>query len=159
MEEVADDTRNASPTQIGAAHVGRLARLLAGLAVAAALMASVAGCSPLLGLPELSNGGAATSSNEVRMGISSFLQQQVTIKAGESVKFVDSAQAGGIHYLCVGQNQRCQPTPGTPAQLANPQGLLFKNGQPPALIQFKTPGVYKVICLIHPGMEVTVVVK
>lgn len=138
---------------------GRLARLLAGAAVAVALALSIAGCSPWLSLSDLSNAGTSPASNEVRLGISSFLTNQVTIKAGDAVKFVDSANAGGIHYLCVGKNQRCQPTQGTPAQLANPNGLLFKNGDQPVNITFKTPGTYEVICTIHPGMVMTVVVK
>lgn len=137
----------------------RLARLLAGAAVAVALTLTVAGCSPWLSVSELSNAETPPASNEVRLGISTFLTNRVTIKAGESVKFVDSANAGGVHYLCVGKGQRCQPTPGTPAQLSNPNGLLFKNGDQPVNITFTTPGTYEVVCIIHPGMVMTVVVK
>ena len=136
-----------------------MARRVAGLAIAVALALSVAGCSPWLSLSELSNAGNPPASNEVRLGISSFLTERVTINAGQSVTFVDSAASGGIHYLCVGKSQRCQPTSGTPAQLSNPNGLLFRNGDAPVNITFKTPGAYHVICIIHPGMEMTVVVK
>ncbi len=139
--------------------LARLPRLLASAAVAAALALSMAGCSPWLSVSELSNAAPPPASNEVRLGISTFLTEKVTIKAGQSVMFVDSAAAGGIHYLCVGQGQQCRPTPGTPAQLTNPNGLLFKNGDPPVNITFKTPGTYSVICTIHPGMVMTVVVK
>lgn len=137
----------------------RLPRLLASVAVAAALALSMAGCSPWLSVSELTNAGTPPASNEVRLGISTFLTEKVTIKAGQSVMFVDSAAAGGIHYLCVGRGQQCRPIPGTPALLTNPNGLLFKNGDPPVNITFTRPGTYRVICTIHPGMVMTVVVK
>lgn len=136
-----------------------MARRVAGLAIAVALALSLAGCSPWLSVSELSNAGTPPASNEVRLGISAFLTSRVTIKAGQSVRFVDSAASGGIHYLCVGKDQRCEPTTGTPAQLSNPNGLLFQNGDAPVDITFKKPGTYHVICIIHPGMEMTVVVK
>jgi plastocyanin len=131
-----------------------------GLLVVAMLALSLAGCGSFLSMTTLSTGeGAAPPSNVVELGISNFIQHRVTIKAGQSVKFTDSPSSGGIHYICVGENLTCQPTPGTPEQLANPSGLYFTNGQAPVSIQFNQAGTYKVICTIHPGMEVVIVVK
>ncbi len=120
------------------------------------LMVALAGCTPPLHFAQLSGSQGPVASNEVVMGISNFQQQQVTVKAGQSVIFTDPTSSGGVHYICVGTNVTCKPTPGTPAQLAGPNGLAFTNGAAPVSVSFKTPGVYEVICTIHPGMKVTV---
>lgn len=128
------------------------------VALCLALLFGLAGC----GAPEiaqLSGGTSAVASNEVDMGISSFIQQRVTIKAGQSVKFVDPSGSGGVHLICVGTNLTCRATPGTPKLLAGPNALTMSNGDPPINVPFMTPGAYKVICTIHPGMEVTIEVK
>jgi plastocyanin len=131
-----------------------------GLALTLALMIGLAGCQAPLTSPQQMNGrSSGVASNEVDMGISSFIQQRVTIKAGQSVLFADPAKTGGIHFICVGTNLKCQPTPGTPTLLAGPNGINFSNGDAPISIPFKTPGAYKVICTIHPGMEVQIFVK
>jgi plastocyanin len=131
-----------------------------GVAVLVVLALCVAGCGPLLSVTALSVGeGTSAPYGVVEVGISTFLQRQVTIKAGQSVRFVDPPSGGGVHFICVGERQRCQPTSGTPAALANPNGLYIANGQAPISVPFKTPGVYQVICTIHPEMEVSIVVK
>ncbi len=131
-----------------------------GLLVVAMLALSLAGCGAFWSVTTLSTGeGTAPPSNVVELGISNFIQQRVTITAGQSVKFTDPPSSGGVHFICVGENLKCQPTPGTPAQLAKPSGLYFTNGQAPVNIQFKQAGTYKIICTIHPGMEVVIVVK
>jgi plastocyanin len=131
-----------------------------GVLVVAMLTLSLAGCSSSLSVTQLSTGkGIAPPSNVVELGISNFIQHKVTIKAGQSVKFIDPPSSGGVHFICVGENLKCQPTPDTPAPLAKPSGLYFTNGQAPVNIQFKQAGTYKVICTIHPGMEVVIVVK
>jgi plastocyanin len=111
-------------------------------------------------MTELSVGESTSAPHGVvTVGISTFLQRQVTIRAGQSVRFVDPPSGGGVHFICVGERQRCQATPGTPAALANPNGLYIANGQAPISVAFKTPGVYQVICTIHPEMVVSIVVK
>jgi len=130
-------------------------RRLAALGLVLAAI-GLAGCEPPLHFAQLSGSQRPVASNEVVMGISNFLQQKVTIKAGQSVIFTDPTGSGGIHYICVGTNLTCKPTPGTPAQLGGPNGLAFSNGDAPVHITFNTPGVYEVICTIHPGMRMTV---
>lgn len=130
------------------------------LCAAALLALSLAGCSTSLSVTQLSTGeGIAPPSNVVEIGISNFIQHKVAIKAGQSVIFEDPPSSGGVHFICVGDNLRCQPTPGTPALLAKPSGLYVTNGQKPISVTFKTAGAYKVICTIHPGMEVLITVK
>src|SRR5262245_35924571 len=50
--------------------------------------------------------GNNTPSNEVSMDATSFLSSSVTIKAGESVHFVDPGD-GALHILCSGEDGQC----------------------------------------------------
>jgi plastocyanin len=115
------------------------------LALGASLLVSTAAC-----------GGPA--SNEVDMGIATFQQDSVTIKAGQAVQFADPANGGGVHVLCVGQNLRCVPQPGAPDALDGTAGITFNPGDTRDIV-FPTAGSYDVVCTIHPGMVVTVVVQ
>jgi plastocyanin len=109
----------------------------------AVLALSVTGCGS----------GAA---NEVDMGVADFQQSSVTIQAGQAVHFVDPA-SGGTHVLCVGQALTCAPQAGAPAELNTSEGLTFTTGDTRDLV-FSAAGTYTVICTIHPGMQVTVIV-
>ena len=121
--------------------------LLAGLTLA--LLALLSACGPI----------GSTPSNEVDMGVAAFKQSTISIKAGQSVHFVDPANGGGTHLLCVGKNTECVPQQGAPAALSMKDGLAFNPGDPPKDIVFSTPGTYVVVCIIHPDMEVTVSVR
>ena len=104
-----------------------------------------------------SNGGAAP--NEVDMGVAAFQQSAVSIKAGQSVRFVDPANGGGTHLLCVGKGTECIPQQGAPAELNTKDGLTFNPGDSAKDIVFANPGTYVVVCTIHPNMEVTITVS
>lgn len=129
-------------------HVGKSrcgASIVAALVtLAAALVLALAGC-----------GGAA--SIEVDMGVASFRQSQVTIKAGQAVHFVDPA-SGGTHVICVGKDLTCVAQTGAPDALNTTSGLTFNTGDTRDIV-FPTAGTYVVICTIHPGMQVTVTVQ
>jgi plastocyanin len=101
-------------------------------------------------------GGPA--SKEVDMGIATFQQDSVTIQAGQAIHFSDPAYGGGVHVLCVGQNLRCVPQAGAPDALDGATGITFNPGDTRDIV-FSTPGSYDVICTIHPGMVVTVIVQ
>jgi plastocyanin len=119
-------------------------RLVAAACTLAALLA-LAGC-----------GGPAP--NEVDMGVASFKQDSVTIKAGQSIHFVDPVNGGGVHVICVGKDLSCIPQPGAPAELSTASGIHFEAGDTRD-IAFPTIGTYVVVCTIHPGMIVTIVVQ
>jgi plastocyanin len=99
----------------------------------------------------------ATATNEVDMGVASFRQSSVTIKVGEAVHFVDPA-SGGTHVVCVGKDLACIPQPGAPAALDTTAGLQFNTGDTRDVV-FPNAGTYTVVCIIHPGMVVTIVVQ
>jgi plastocyanin len=107
----------------------------------------------LVGLP-LAGCGSSTPSNEVLMGVATFRTSSVTIKAGQAVDFVNPT-TGGVHILCVGEALQCGQQPGAPAELSTGQGITF-NPDDHRSIVFPNPGTYIVICIVHPGMAVTI---
>jgi plastocyanin len=111
----------------------------------------------LMALLLLLAGCGSAASNEVDMGVASFRQSQITIKAGQAVHFVDPA-SGGTHVICVGHDLECVPQAGAPAALNTPEGLTFNTGDIRDIV-FPTPGTYNVICTIHPNMQTVVTVQ
>lgn len=101
--------------------------------------------------------GGSGQSNEVDMGVAAFQQTSVSIKAGQAIHFVDPA-SGGTHIICVGEGVKCVPQSGAPAELNTSEGITFNTGDRRD-ITFPTAGVYHVVCIIHPGMEVVVTVS
>ena len=126
-------------------------RLRAARVAGVAVVAVVA----LLWLAGCGGGGA---SNEVDMGVAAFKQDSVTIKAGQPVHFVDPANSGGTHVICVGQGLQCVPQSGAPTELNTSGGLTFQPGDTQDII-FSAPGTYQIVCTIHPGMVLSVVVQ
>ena len=108
-----------------------------------------------LALPLVGCGGAKPS-NEVDMGVETFEQASATIKAGGAVHFVDPV-TGGTHIICTGQGVKCVAAAGAPAELAASSGMTFNPGDTRDVV-FPTAGTYTIVCIIHPGMQVTVTV-
>ena len=124
--------------------VWQLATGLASGLAALALLAALAGC------------GGTKSSNEVDMGVAAFQQTSVSVKAGTAVHFVDPP-TGGTHIICVGQGTQCVAQTGAPAALNDPHGIQFVQGDSRDIV-FPSAGTYNVVCIIHPGMQVTITV-
>lgn len=101
-------------------------------------------------------GGGAASGAVVNMGVATFQQSGVTVKAGQSVRFVDPT-TGGVHIICVGQGAQCVPQASAPAALNTAQGMQFNQGDTHDIV-FPTAGTYTIVCIIHPGMQVVVTV-
>ena len=116
----------------------------------------MAACVALFLAPLLMGCGGSKPSNEVDMGVATFEQSSVTIKAGQAAHFVDPT-TGGTHIICTGQGVKCAATAGAPPELSATQGITFNPGSTRDIV-FPTAGTYTVICIIHPGMQVTVTV-
>ncbi|HEX8731680.1 MAG TPA: plastocyanin/azurin family copper-binding protein [Ktedonobacterales bacterium] len=114
------------------------------LALVAVVALALAGC------------GGSKPSNEVDMGVAAFEQSAVTIKTGQAVHFVDP-NTGGVHILCVGKGTQCIPAPGAPDLLNTKEGWQVQAGDTRD-VTFPTAGTYVIVCIIHPGMQVTVTV-
>jgi len=110
----------------------------------------------LVALSACGTSNSRGSSNEVDMGVAEFLQSSISINAGQSVQFVDPANGGGVHVLCIGKNSLCSPQAGAPALLSESNGIQVSPGDPPIDVTFSTKGTYVVVCTIHPGMAVTI---
>lgn len=101
-----------------------------------------------------SGGGSAAV---IGMGLQSFQNPNVTIKAGQAVTFNDPADTGNVHNLVTGSNGQFSAEAGAPSQFASASGVNFAPGQSMDIV-FPTAGTYKITCTIHPGMEATVTV-
>lgn len=113
-------------------------------------------CVALLLAPLLAGCGGSKAANEVDMGVATFEQASVSVKAGTPVHFVDPV-TGGTHIICVGQGIKCAPTTGSPPELSPSTGMTFNPGDSKDIV-FPTAGTYTVVCIVHPGMQVTVTV-
>ncbi len=104
------------------------------------------------------SGSSTASSNTITMGATDFVgSTSVTIKAGQSVNFVDPSSTGGTHILATGTNGNYASETGAPATLNVASGLTFNPGDTKAIV-FSTAGTYHITCIIHPTMNVTVTV-
>jgi plastocyanin len=117
-------------------------------------MALVCLCS--LVLCACSKSSVQRPGNEVDMGVAAFQESSITIQAGQSVQFVDPANGGGVHVICIGKDSMCVPQAGAPAQLNVSTGIQVSPGDPPINVTFSTKGTYVVVCTIHPGMAATI---
>ena len=145
------------------------AGLVASLLAAALLAAGAVGAAASLSL----SAGAESSGGEVQ--VNAFAPRTLTVTAGESVTWrIDSTEFHTIHFL--------GGSPPPPFIAASPDGVflnpaatapsggtsydgsglagsgLLTKGQTYSL-SFPTPGSYDYVCLVHPEMKGTVVVK
>src|SRR5579859_3636108 len=96
--------------------------------------------------------------NEVTMASVDFVQHSISIKVGDSVKFVDPSGTGNLHILCFGHNEICKANPDGPADLNAASGVQFNAGDAPKTYTFAKAGTYEVTCTIHQNMDVTITV-
>ncbi len=103
--------------------------------------------------PQLTPG---SQPHEVDLTATSFAQNSIRIKAGESVSFVDLLD-GGPHLLCIGTNGQCQFHAKGPTVFLQNGGLTIDAGQV-RQVQFPEKGTYHITCAIHRTMNLTVTV-
>lgn len=119
------------------------------------LVALVVGA--LLALGACGGGGGDNAPNTVGMDLAGFHQHSLTVKAGETVHFVNPAN-GDPHALCIGKASQCAPQPGAPEQLNTPNPVTTNPGRTLDVV-FPNAGTYLVVCTLHPGMQVTITVQ
>ena len=109
------------------------------------------------------SGGTATTGTSntatVSMAASSFSgTTNITITAGQSVVFNDPATSGGTHDLVTGTHGAFTAASGAPTEFASSNGIAFNPGDNKTIV-FPNAGTFKITCLIHPSMEVTITVN
>lgn len=80
------------------------------------------------------------------------------IKAGDSVRFNDPAQGGGVHNLVTGHDGNYIAQPGAPDIFNNSGGQNFNPGDS-MLVKFPSVGTYTITCTIHDAMLLTIIVQ
>jgi plastocyanin len=102
------------------------------------------------------NSPTASGPNQVHMNDSNFDQPSITLKKGEDITLVNDTAA--IHIIDNGTwdsngNARSVTEPGAPPVNLEIDGYANKK------IAFSTAGTFHLYCTIHPGMNLTVIVK
>ncbi len=92
----------------------------------------------------------------IHMDAGSFLQPAVTITKGSSLILMDNSSA--VHILANGtwQNGKAQTTRENGAPLVNNRQV---SGNSTEIGPFAVAGTYHILCLVHPGMNLTVIVQ
>lgn len=112
------------------------------------------GCGKIPGIHN--NTGPSVPDTTVQMGTTTFVQTTRTIKAGQSLLFDDSVGGGGLHIICLGNNMACDNSAQGPAALMH-GGFNIQPGKTMS-VTFPSAGVYKITCIVHPNMNLTVTV-
>ena len=119
------------------------------------LILGIAACGKTAG--GTTNSGTSGPSNQVTMDATNFVNNTVTIKAGEAVHFNDPADSGGTHIICAGANGQCSNDANAPKDLQG-SGFNIDAGQTKD-VTFDKAGTFKITCSIHPDMNLTVTVQ
>ncbi len=94
--------------------------------------------------------GGSASAATITMGQFSFVNNTVTIKAGQSVTFNDPEADGGVHNLVTGSAGHFTAATGAPSEFASSGGVNFSPGDT-MTIMFPTAGTFSITCTIHPA--------
>ena len=101
--------------------------------------------------------GASTTTNPtVRLDATSFLQDSITIKKGESLTFINETSSPHVIANGTWEDGAAKPEAESGAPTVNLN--IPANGSattPP----FETAGTFKLYCPIHPNMNLTVMVE
>lgn len=92
----------------------------------------------------------------VKMGASTFLQKEITIKKGESITL--SETSGSPHVITNGTWDGSTPKPGKEAGVPT-VNLNFVGHDSKQIGPFTTAGKFEFYCTIHGGMNLTVTVQ
>lgn len=114
------------------------------------------GTSTSTSTPSSGNTGSCPSGDTVKTGTSTFEQTCITLSKGTMLKVVQDQQS--FHIFDYGQWNGTTPQPQTPAGAPTMKNLTL-SGQSVNIGPFATAGTYHIYCTVHPGMNLTVVVK
>ena len=99
----------------------------------------------------------AAAGNQVQMNDAQFEQSSITIKKGASVTLVSSTFTP--HVIANGTWANGQPKPAREAGAPEINNVQVDGNSSKSFGPFNTAGTFQLYCTIHPGMNLTVVVK
>ena len=130
-------------------------KLVAAFLFLGLLTVLIAACGGATGTGS-SSGSGDTNGTDVHMGDTNFVQSSVTVTKGSSFNLIDDTNV--VHIIENGTWKNGNPTPlkesGAPS--VNQQ---FNGSDTHTVGLFNTAGTYHLYCTIHPGMNLTVIVK
>jgi len=104
-----------------------------------------------------SNGsGESSSGNDVHMSDSNFVVSTVTISKGSSLNLIDDTSTVHIIQNGLWNNNTPNLKKESGAPIVN---QTFTGNDTHAIGPFNTAGTYDIFCTVHPGMNLTVIVK
>nr|MBA3825647.1 hypothetical protein [Ktedonobacterales bacterium] len=117
----------------------------------------IGGAAIFAGIAQPPASSAATAGvPTVHLRLSDFSPAQITLPAGAQLHF--AADGAVPHVLDYGQwNGKHADTRPSPAGLPTLNDLPV-NGASFTIGPFTTPGTYTILCIVHPGMELTIIV-
>jgi plastocyanin len=105
-----------------------------------------------------SGSNASAGPNPVHMNATNFVQNSITIKKGESITLIDD-DLFGSHTIANGtwENGTAQPVREAGAPEIN--DVKIGGNSSAAIGPFTIPGIFKIYCTVHAGMNLTVTVQ
>jgi plastocyanin len=116
------------------------------------------GCIITLLLAACGSSNASAGPNPVHMSGTNFVQKSITIKKGESITLIND-DLFGSHTIANGtwENGTAQPVREAGAPEIN--DVKIGGNSSAAIGPFTIPGIFKIYCTVHAGMNLTVIVQ
>jgi plastocyanin len=99
-----------------------------------------------------------TQKNEVHMTSTNFVKSSITINKGESILLVDDDQSA-IHIIDNGRWLDSTQLPGNESGAPIAQDIQVSSNVNGEIGPFNKAGTFHYYCTIHPGMNLSVIVK
>lgn len=124
-------------------------KVFVGLVLLGILTTTIAAC----GIYDVSN---TPTGPTVHMGGANFLQPSITISKGQSINLIDDVAV--VHIIkngtWNGNNQVLKAESGAPTV-----NVTFNGNDSNSIGPFNTSGTFKLLCTVHPAMNLTVTVS
>ncbi len=132
-------------------------KILAAFVALGLVTVFVVGCGSAASASSGSSSNGSNGITDVHLGLTNFLQSSVTISKGDSIKLIDDASS--IHIISLGSWVNGKPVPAAESGAPPVNNVQVTNQQSQTIGPFTTAGTYHLYCTIHPGMNLTVIVK
>lgn len=99
-----------------------------------------------------------STSNQIHMNETNFVQTSITIHKGEEITFVDDSKTS-LHTIDNGHWLDTTQIPDTEAGAPIAQDIQVSPGSNAKIGPFNKAGTYHYYCTVHVGMNLTVIVK